>query len=344
MASHPCFGATVTQSVLPDGLVRLNLDWFEDIVKIPKGFTIFNQEHIVTDHRISEDVEDKWLENYRLNKGLGEMLPYGQARDRSNKTAILIGGSPALHRNLDHLNGLEDDFVIIPCNTSLPPVLEAGITPDFVFAVEGRDHIYNDMDCKRDDLTLIASPFISHKTLQNWKGPVRYFFMGGGDKWDPELRKDIEGKHDVEISGGNVISCAMLWAYKFLKIRHFIFTGMSLCYYGQYYHDGRSIPQIEDEKEKTTWINVVDMYGALAKSTYPLILYKQWLESYTRYIIQYGGSITNATEDGILGVIPEITAVNGTKVSFQPVFLPWINIAPLDVAIKLHRARMEAQK
>lgn len=321
------------------------MNWFKDLVEVPKGFTIFDQEHIVTDHRISEDVEDKWVENYRLNKTLGPMLPYERAKVNSNKTAILVGGSAALHRNIEGLKDLSNDFVVIPCNTSLPPMMKAGIKPDFVFSVEGRDHIYDDMDCDSGDLTLIASPFISHKTLLNWKGKVNYYFFGGGEKWDTELRKDIEGVHEIDISGGNVVSCAMLWAYKFLRIRHFIFTGMSLCYYENYYHDGRSIPQIEEEKSRSDWLNVIDMYGGFAKSTYPLILYKQWLESYTRYIIQYGGSITNSTEDGILGVIPEIiNVIDETKIRVRPKYLPWINILPLSVAIEAHTKRMEAQK
>ena len=337
----------MTQNGSQENLVRLNLDWYKDIIgETPKELTMISAESLVTNHVLSESLEDKWIENYRANKELygGSHLPSFEAeKKQSNRTAVLVGGSPAIHKNMHQLANLGDDFVVIPCNTSIKPALEAGVTPSYVFSVEGRDHIYDDMDIGREDLTLIASPFISPRTLANWKGPVKFFLIGGGKKWGPHLEEDLGGNESIEISGGNVVSTAMLWAYKFLRIRHFIFTGMSLCYYDKYYHDGRSVAQVENEKEKWNFMNVLDMYGGIAKSTYPLLLYKQWLESYTRYVTQYGGSITNSTEDGILGVLPEVINIEGTKMQVKPTYLPWINILPLEVALTAHRRRMEVQ-
>jgi hypothetical protein len=322
------------------------LDWYRDLIDVPEGLKLLDAESLVTRHKMSAELEELWIMNYVANKTIHPIEPSERAVRASNKVAILIGGSPAIKKNLHHLAGLNDDFVIIPCNTSLKATLNAGVTPTYVFAVEGRNHIYDDMDIERDDLTLIASPFISNKTLRNWKGPVKFFIIGGGEKWEPYLKEDLGGKHEIDISGGNVVSTAMLWAHKFLRIRHFIFMGLSFCYYGNgdgYYHDDREVRQIENEMKVWDWMNVMDIYGQFAKSTYPLILYKQWLESYTRYIIQYGGSITNSTEDGIFGVLPEVIKVEDTRIHVQPKFLPWISILPLKTAIEVHKSRMEAQ-
>ena len=315
-----------------EGIERINPN---DFVKGPPG----------TEKKswVNPDMDAMWEENYSKNKKYLQPCP---TQDFHKKLYILVGSSPAVKRNIHFLHDIDDRFEVIACNTTAKLLLEHGVNFKYVMSIEGGAHISPDFDFDSKDKVLIASPFVCPDAYEKWDGEKYTYFLSGGEKYKKAFERDWAGKVDIDIGGGNVLSAAYLWAYKYMNARHFAVIGMSLCYYddNDYYFDGREKPN-DPLGEWSKWLKALDMYGNIVTTTPPLLMYKQWLETYTKYAIQYGGgSFINSTEDGILGVLPKPIEADGLKVRFQPTYVPWMNIAPLYQTIGAHKKRMEDEQ
>jgi hypothetical protein len=203
---------------------------------------------------------------------------------------------------------------------------------DYIVALEARDHIIKDFKVQDDHAELIVSPFVAPGVLDAWKGKKSFYHLGGGRKYAALLKET--GIEDEDIGGGNAINTACAWSFKYLNIADFILTGTSFCYYDQYYFDNRTtefVCKFDDEKK----IKAVDMYGEIVNVTPSQLMYKTWMENFIKYMQTC--KFTNATEDGILGVMPKILSVEGENIQYSLVYLPWINILPLENVVGRYR-------
>ena len=331
----------------PTKMLDIDFDWHKEILgdDTPECLDRINPNDLVKGDKkkggswISEEADNRWYDNYEKNK---KFLRPMDITDQHNKTYILVGSSPAVKRNVHFLKDLDDRFEVIACNATAKMLQDKGINFKYVMTIEGGHHISKDFDFDSSDKVLIASPFACPDAYTKWRGEAYTYFLSGGKKYKEAFEKDWAGKVDIDIGGGNVISSAYLWAYKYLRARHFVVIGMSLCYYDgkEYYFDGREKPN-DPLDQWRTWLKAMDIYGNIVTSTPPLLMYKQWLETYTKYAAEYGGSFINSTEDGILGVLPKPIEVDGLKVRLKPVYIPWLSIVPLYHSIQAHKTRME---
>lgn len=288
----------------------------------------FPLQEFVSKSWIGEEMDNLWMENYRKNQPIKVFPCTGEG---AGKVVILVGASPAIRKNWTALKKCDDRFIIVACNGTAKFLVENGVKVNYVFAVEARDHIAPDLDFESRNTVLVASPFCSPKALNTWRGERYHYLLGGGAEYQKALHRDF-GKERIDIGGGNVISTAFLWAYKYLKSRDFIFTGMSLCYYDEYYHDGRSTKHVDKDINRWRgWYQALDMHGKLVNTTPALTMYKTWLETFLKPEYTQA-NITNSTEDGILGVYPDPVEIDG-QLLFKTKYVPWMNIIPLRAAI-----------
>jgi hypothetical protein len=286
---------------------------------------------------VPEFLDQIWLDHLKDNLHL---VKKAAVTDISkNKAIILVGASPAIKRQVSELKKLNENFCLISSNGAYKFLVENGITPNYVMLVEGRDHVISDFDVQSEGTILVATPYVSPSILRNWKGEIQFCVLGGTTKYAEEIKKYFR-EDDLDVGGGNVIGTAMLWAYKYLSARHFIFVGTSLCYYDDYYWDGRDTSHVCDSEifEKQP-IKCVDMYGKLANITPSLCLYKTWLEAQTKYAPD--AFFTNSTEDGVLGVYPKPVGRDGDFVQMEIHYIPWMNIVPLRIAINAYNLKFK---
>lgn len=307
----------------------LQFDYMSELTpEVPTGCGRIPIQEFVSRSWIGEEMDRLWVENYRKNRPLNL---YHVTNEGIGKVVVLVGASPAIKKNWQALKRCDDRFIIVACNGVAKFLVENGVRVDYVFAVEARDHIAPDLDFDAKGAVLVASPFVSPKALEVWRGPRHHYLLGGRDKYQEELKADWSEAR-IDIGGGNVVSTGFLWAYKYLGSRDFIFAGMSLCYYDDYYHDGRSTKHVDNDISRWKgWYRALDMHGQLVDTTPSLTMYKTWLETYLKPEYTQA-NITNSTEDGILGVYPEPMEVEG-NLMFQTKYLPWMNIIPLRAAI-----------
>ena len=314
-----------------NGNVDLNFDYMDDL-NLPKveGVAQLPLDKFVRRKWINEEQETRWIENYKQNRG--KIKPAVRTNDAANMACILVGSSPAIRNQVDILKNLNHNFILVSSNGAYQFLLENGIIPDYVVLIEARNHVVDDLKGASNGTKLVVSPFADPEILRLWKGGYENYMVGGGDRINNEILKDFEGKTDIDIGGGNVLNASLLWAYKYLMCRNFIMVGVSLCYYDDYYIDGRSTEHVMKNFEQTKGFHkAVDMYGEVVNTTSALLMYKTWLETYSKIM---NIDLVNSTEDGILGVYPEPVSRDEDGLKFRLKYIPWINIAPLDNAIK----------
>lgn len=284
---------------------------------------------------ISKEQDKLWYNNYLTN--YPRIEPVKTSYDGAGRVAVLVGASPAINRQVETFVEISQNkrFFFIVCNGAYKFFLRHGIEPDYVFMIEARPHVVPDINVICEKTRLIHSPYVDPRVLLLWpKDKRECYFVGGGKKYGKILEKHWQSRHDIDIGGGNVVSTSLCWAYKYLNCRDFIFTGMSLCYYDDYYyHDGRDTEHVMKNMEEYKHVyQAMDMHGKIVDTTPPLTMYKAWLETYLRYA--QDSKFTNSTEDGILGVYPIPVELTEKKLRYQVGYVPWINIVPLKVAFE----------
>ena len=316
--------------------IEMQFDYLSDLTNKVDGLDHINLQKFVKDGWVGEELENKFIANYEINKNKAELSD--ALEPQPSKTCILIGASPAVNKQIETLKTIDENFILVSSNKVYQLLVESGIQPDFVFAVEARPHIKTHLLCGSKGKTkLIVSPFVYPEVIDDWDGEKYFYPVGGGKRFNKIIEEDFVCR---DVSGGNVINTSMVWAYKYLACRDFIIIGTSLCYYDDYYYDSAPVDTIGTDLKKWDKYFACDIYGKAVKTTPVLTMYKTWFECYSKYA---NCNFINATEDGILGVY--LDPINYDKesgdMSFRVKYIPWINIVPLDVAIKGYKLKFK---
>lgn len=94
-----------------------------------------------------------------------------------NRPAVCVGAGPSLARNAALLADpdVRDKVVVISAQTTLKPLLDRGIRPDFVTALDYHaisKRFYENLP-NLDDITLVAEPMVNPAVIDAYPGPVR---------------------------------------------------------------------------------------------------------------------------------------------------------------------------
>ncbi len=111
--------------------------------------------------------------------------------------AVIVSAGPSLHRNMHLLaeDGVRDKCVIIAVQTALKPLLQAGIRPHFVTALDYHEisrRFYEDIDAESlREVTLIADPKVHPSVLDIYPGPIRCCGSGFLDQVLGPAKRDM---------------------------------------------------------------------------------------------------------------------------------------------------------
>jgi len=88
--------------------------------------------------------------------------------------AVLVAAGPSLGKNIDRLRDLQDRVVIIAAQTTLRPLLDRGIKPHFVTALDYSDlsrQFFENVNLP-DDLVLVAEPKAAWSVVDAFRGAL----------------------------------------------------------------------------------------------------------------------------------------------------------------------------
>ncbi len=252
------------------------------------------------------------LDQYAFGEGVSELKGIGEGHP-----AVVVAAGPSLQRNIHQLAkpGVRDRCVIIAVQTALKPLLEAGVTPHFITALDYHEiskRFYEELDPEAvKGITLVADPKVHPTVVRSWPGPIRCC--------SSEFLDRVLGEHAREMgalpAGATVAHLAMYLA-DFLGCDPIALIGQDLAFPdGLYYAPGtaihrvwgpelnpfRTIAMMEWERIARMRVHlhkVKDGEGKTIYSDTQMVTYLQQFERDFAKLKERGVTIIDATEGG----------------------------------------------
>lgn len=188
--------------------------------------------------------------------------------------AVCVGAGPSLVKNLDLLTDpeLRKNVVLIGVQTTLRPMLDRGIRPDFVTALDYSSICTRFYESLPDlpDVTLVAEPKCHPAIIKAYPGPVRVCPSELNDKLLGPLARPIP-----RIKAGTTVAHLSFYLAQLMGCDPIIFIGQDLGFSdGLYYAPGTAVHQVWAPElgafntiETMEWTRVVRMRGNLRRAT-----------------------------------------------------------------------------
>ncbi|MGB1123612.1 MAG: motility associated factor glycosyltransferase family protein [Phycisphaeraceae bacterium] len=187
--------------------------------------------------------------------------------------AICVGAGPSLVKNLDLLSDPEvrKNVVVIGVQTTLKPMLQRGIRPDFITALDYSaicTRFYEDLP-DLPDVTLVVEPKCHPAIIAAYPGPVRVCPSKLNDKLLGDMARPMP-----TIKAGTTVAHLSFYLAKLLGCDPIIFIGQDLGFSdGLYYAPGTAVHQVWEPElgafntiETMEWTRVVRMRGNLRRA------------------------------------------------------------------------------
>ncbi|MAE62934.1 MAG: hypothetical protein CMJ18_01570 [Phycisphaeraceae bacterium] len=227
--------------------------------------------------------------------------------------AVCVGAGPSLARNVDLLADpdLRRRVVVISAQTTLKPLLDRGIRPDYVTALDYSvisSRFYEGLP-PLDDVTLVAEPLAHPSILDAFPGPVRVTPSHLLDKILGELARP-----SIAVQQGATVAHLSFYVAQHLGCDPIIMIGQDLAFSdGMYYCPGTAIDDVWlpelgafNTVEMMQWQRIVRHRGQLEKGRdirdEPVYLDEQmatYLKQFERDFARAPQLILDATEGGV---------------------------------------------
>lgn len=212
-----------------------------------------------------------------------------------NKPAVIVSAGPSLEKNICQLKRINDDMIIISSQRTLRPLIENGIKPHLLAAIDPVDVSYE--QCKdylnKVNIPLLLYPGTNDKIVSNHNG-MKLFY--GDNSFLPKiLNREIE----IIESGGSVAHPMISYA-QMLGCNPIILIGQDCAYTGEKYHaniaDNKyGASRFVDVKNDSD-IYVEDINGEMVRTSLVLNDYRRGIE---QILMTYPDrTYINATEGG----------------------------------------------
>ena len=237
--------------------------------------------------------------------------PIDMLRQRfAGDPGIIISAGPSLARNIDQLAALKGRAVLCAVQTTLRPLMQRGITPDFATSLDFHEmsrKFFEDVGDLRG-VHLIAEPKAAWSVIDHYPGPVSIL----DNSWARLLLGDELAARDGLRAGATVAHLAFYLA-EYLGCDPIIFVGQDLAYTGHVFYT----PGVEVHRawwgelnrfhtmEMKEWERIVRNRPILRRVTasdggelYTDELLFTYLEQFEKDIASCRSTVINATEGG----------------------------------------------
>jgi hypothetical protein len=184
------------------------------------------------------------LENIARNLGWYTATPSVSRLEGlyAGKPAVVVSAGPSLRKNKHKLKALVGHAVIIAVQTTLQPLLEIGIEPDFVTSLDYHEICARFFEKLPKTLRteLIAEPKATIEIFKLNPGPVTVL----GNEWAESLLREMELKKGT-LTAGSTVAHLAYYVAEHLKCDPIIFVGQDLGFSdGLYYSPGTSYDDV----------------------------------------------------------------------------------------------------
>lgn len=230
--------------------------------------------------------------------------------------AVCVAAGPSLVKNVHLLTdpAIREQVVVIAVQTALRPLLERGVKPDFVTALDYSPistRFYEGLD-RLDDVTLVVDPKVSCAVVDAYPGPIRTLHNEFNDSLLEDLARPIR-----PIPSGATVAHLSYYLAAHLGCDPILLIGQDLGFSdGLYYCPGTAVHRVWDCEmnpwntvEMLEWTRIVRMRGHLRRvedihgrpifTDEQMVTYQKHFERDFAKAKAEGKSIIDATEGGV---------------------------------------------
>ena len=158
--------------------------------------------------------------------------------------AVVVSAGPSLRKNIEQLKRIQDQVVVIAVQTTLKPLLEYGIKPDFVTSLDYHEvsrRFIEQLDA-RTDVHLIAEPKVNWQVVDCYRGRGPISLLGN------EFARLVLGVTDdghVELPPGATVAHLAFYLGEYIGADPIIFVGQDLAFSDNiYYSPGTALHSV----------------------------------------------------------------------------------------------------
>ena len=209
-----------------------------------------------------------WLDSHK-DRVIGSVYDLPSCE---GKAIVFCGLGPSINKQWEALKELDDHFIVVATNSSAQFLIEKGIIPHYVIAIDGRPGNWTlNLGDKCKDVVGIFSACVEPDALTEWPGKIMIVPYGVDDK---SLSGKIRRRFGKPVpSGGNSLNNAVAVFAHCTKAKIFIFAGHDLSFEDHYYADR------ESSNDESVYFYQTDVAGKRVRTLIPLYEYKIWLEN-----------------------------------------------------------------
>ena len=254
--------------------------------------------------------------------------------------AVVAGAGPSLDDNITELKSLQDRAVIIACDTALRPMLERGLSPQFVVGLDPAElNARHFQQLPRHDSTwLVGEPALHHGAIESFGQRAFWFRVARHAPWPwyQELGIDVQ---QIDV-WGSVLTGAFQTAV-LLGCDPIVFIGADLSFtrdrpyargttfefeWAQVVAAGTPLPDLWRSRISggADDVELPDLCGVPTRTTRTLLSFRDWL---VRRAEGCGRRVVNASGAGMLIGGP-VAQSRLSEVLTTPVALPRVEMIP----------------
>lgn len=271
------------------------------------------------------EVENLWLDNLQRNRkrikraGDARVLLDGIAGP--NRFPIIVGAAPSLKTNWEGL--LQRDPKIMPIiavNSALPFLLDKGIKPEFVVAVDADPVVAEHLDNGWFDSHLICSTLVHPKVVDTWKGPMSFLWYELNALMGRKQRRLIQKldergrKHFMHPwpAMGNVFNMGVCLSVLVMKAKTIVLCGNELSWKDEnemHVDDATAPTEVQPGMAIAR-----NQKGDIVYTNHTMWLYKLLLE---HFLSQFPVNVFEASEGGVFGLTKDGPMPNVTHTTLD---------------------------
>lgn len=282
-----------------------------------------------------------WFENAKANAQRVKDHGWATAELQDvykNKTAVLLGASPAINKQIDQLKGIQHDpeFVFVGITSGLKNMISHGIKPKYCMIADADPAIkrfWDGLDMSQTKgITLIANICTHPDLLDMWQGDMKFVAIHTDiKKLDRKYRKwfgNLNGCGGLFPALSSQYNTGAAFAVLVFGCKVLIFVGNELSFPSDDTEKDTYYPNRKDVKDSWQRYPHLDIYGNKVFTNFMLMSLKLSIEDFLGKVASVSWFL-NATEAGIFGV------------SKRHGNLKWIHQLTLDMAIMQARFIMQ---
>lgn len=245
-------------------------------------------------------LSDEWMQHsiYNLPLILRNPLINELKNSFSNNTALIVAAGPSLNSSLPWIKKICGKCVIIAVGTALKPLLEAGISPDFVLSLECDPLAMKQFKgTEKGNIFLLAPPIVFPELPDIYSGQFFTFSISVPDGFDKWL-KEINAEPDT-LNAGGTVSLTAIDSAVYMGFSRIILTGLDLSFLDDgTTHASKSMYDGE-RHDKETLIKVEGNYNRKVPTSAQFSTYIAMLGSYLEDVLKNKDIVFyNATDSG----------------------------------------------